>query len=209
MPPSGSRQRKLDEQRERILGGAMLLFSSLDYDEVTMQDIADASALSKGTLYLHFRSKEELALALVQHSLARLEGEVARAAALPVTASERIERIARAYIQHALGDSERGWDPSLLARLAIAPDPREAHPLRERVASLIGAVSQVFEEGAVDRSIRPDLKVRTIICVFALAARELAAIEKGSPGEPLPETCHHPKDLMDEFLEVFMRYIRG
>lgn len=55
---------KRDEQaintKQRILKEAIRLFSTKGYDNTTMQDIMDDTGLSKGGLYHHFKSKQEI-----------------------------------------------------------------------------------------------------------------------------------------------------
>ena len=46
---------------EKILDAAAALFAEKGYQSTTLQDIIDATGLSKGAVYHHFRSKEEIA----------------------------------------------------------------------------------------------------------------------------------------------------
>ncbi len=48
------------EARNRILEAAQEAFSETGYDQTTMEAIAQKLDVSKGTLYLYFKSKEEL-----------------------------------------------------------------------------------------------------------------------------------------------------
>lgn len=45
---------------EKILSAAQMLFAQKGYQTTTLQDIIDATGLSKGAVYHHFRSKEEI-----------------------------------------------------------------------------------------------------------------------------------------------------
>ena len=45
---------------EKILDAAAALFAEKGYQSTTLQDIIDATGLSKGAVYHHFRSKEEM-----------------------------------------------------------------------------------------------------------------------------------------------------
>jgi AcrR family transcriptional regulator len=64
--------------RDRILDAAESLMSRLGYQKMTMEDIAREAGIGRRTIYLHFPSKEETALAtidrIVERLLARLEG---------------------------------------------------------------------------------------------------------------------------------------
>lgn len=57
------------ERREAILQVALAGFAGTAYDELTMDRVAAETGLAKGTLYLYFRSKEEVFLALCEREL--------------------------------------------------------------------------------------------------------------------------------------------
>jgi len=52
-------------KKKRIAETAMGLFLANGYRNTAMQDIADACGMSKGAVYLHFKSKKDLLLAIV------------------------------------------------------------------------------------------------------------------------------------------------
>ena len=54
------RERERLNRRAEILQAAWAVFSSKDYDSATLDDIAAAAELSKGTLYLYFQNKADL-----------------------------------------------------------------------------------------------------------------------------------------------------
>ena len=59
------RARSKAEKLERevvILAVTEKLLRQLGYDEMTMQAVADGSGIAKGTIYLYFKSREELIL---------------------------------------------------------------------------------------------------------------------------------------------------
>src|SRR5271156_3637178 len=61
-----------DEQaakRERILAAALKLFAHEPYQAVTMDRVAAAAGVAKGTLYLYFPSKDALYLGVLSDGL--------------------------------------------------------------------------------------------------------------------------------------------
>lgn len=66
-----------DERKSQILNAAEDVFTKKGFDEARMDDIADKTGLSKGALYLYFKSKDELIIAILdrifQHEFKRLE----------------------------------------------------------------------------------------------------------------------------------------
>lgn len=59
-PPRRIWYRRKRARHQEILDAAKVLFKEKGYDICTMNDIADAAGITKGTIYLYFRNKEEL-----------------------------------------------------------------------------------------------------------------------------------------------------
>jgi TetR/AcrR family transcriptional regulator, transcriptional repressor for nem operon len=62
---------KGERTRQRIIAKAAPLFNRRGYDGCSMQDISAATGLEKGSLYSHFATKEELAVAAFDHAWAQ------------------------------------------------------------------------------------------------------------------------------------------
>jgi AcrR family transcriptional regulator len=69
------RHKPAEARREQILTAALSCFGEKGYHASTMDDIVRASGLSKGSLYWHFSSKEEVFLELVDSFSDELYGE--------------------------------------------------------------------------------------------------------------------------------------
>lgn len=78
------------ETRERILEAALELLSEKGYDRTTFVDIADRIGLTKGAVYWHFASKQELFLALIRFFTERRE-RLVEAQAVPLDCWEHIQ----------------------------------------------------------------------------------------------------------------------
>jgi AcrR family transcriptional regulator len=64
------------EVRERIIECAVECFARTGFDKTKMDDIAKLSDLSKGTLYLYFKSKEDLFYGICQSSLEKVKEQL-------------------------------------------------------------------------------------------------------------------------------------
>jgi AcrR family transcriptional regulator len=53
------------QKREQIMAGAREVFGAVGFDTASMSDVTRAAGVSKSTLYVYFRSKEELFTALI------------------------------------------------------------------------------------------------------------------------------------------------
>lgn len=63
-------------KKRHILVTAMKLFSSKNYNKTSMQEIADICGISKGSLYLFFKSKEDLLLNVFQYYFQHIEDQM-------------------------------------------------------------------------------------------------------------------------------------
>ena len=68
------RKREKDKRRNRIIGAAEKVLFAKGYQAATMDDVATEAELGKGTLYLYFKNKEELIIALLVRLLFRESG---------------------------------------------------------------------------------------------------------------------------------------
>ncbi len=65
-----------NELREKILESAIECFAKTGFDRTKMDDIANLSDVSKGTLYLYFKSKEDLFYGICQSSLKKIKDQL-------------------------------------------------------------------------------------------------------------------------------------
>ena len=72
----GRREEKREATRQDILAAAGILFMKKGYDATSVDDIADAANVAKGTLYYHFKSKDEVLLGLSIGYLKRMSENV-------------------------------------------------------------------------------------------------------------------------------------
>jgi AcrR family transcriptional regulator len=113
------RARSADDKAEKygtILAAAGELILERDYRELTMADIAAKAKVAKGTLFLYFKSKEELFLALTagyfRTFFADLESAISSATGLAGKA-EKARAILSAMTRH-IGD-----DPGFLKMIVL------------------------------------------------------------------------------------------
>ncbi|HLL13604.1 MAG TPA: TetR/AcrR family transcriptional regulator [Pyrinomonadaceae bacterium] len=117
-----------EEVREAILDAADHLLARYGYRKMTMDDIAQEVGIGKGTIYLHFTSKEEVTLSHVDRIVERLKERlwaIARTDA-DVAIRLRLMLVTRVLfrfdsVQHytqSLNDLLAALRPKLLARRA-------------------------------------------------------------------------------------------
>ena len=79
--------------RDLILDGVDVLLAQYGYKKMTMEDLAQQVGIGKGTIYLHFTSKEELTLAHIDRITDRLLHELRVIAESGEPADKRLRKM--------------------------------------------------------------------------------------------------------------------
>jgi len=155
MEPAEQLVDRAERSRRAILDAAAPIFAERGYEAASLNEIILASGLTKGGFYFHFRSKRELALAVLQdggerwvRSLERELGDTPRAIDRLVAAPRLIARLAR-----------QGQGPAALRRLAddLTRDPDVRDEVCGAIRTWIGSAASDLAAAQAEGSIRPDL----------------------------------------------------
>ena len=84
---------------EDIITAAAKVFQTKGYHAATVQDIADAVGILKGSLYHHVKSKEDLLYLIVKEPIARIYERMAEIAASDLPAGEKLRRAILAHLE--------------------------------------------------------------------------------------------------------------
>ncbi len=89
---------KAEPTRDRIMDAALNIFSTKGYHDTRMDEIVEASATSKGSIYFHFPNKERLFLALVDQFADLLERRVVEAVEGEAEGMKRVQAALQACL---------------------------------------------------------------------------------------------------------------
>lgn len=97
-------QQRAKATRTAVIEGAASIFEEVGYGNASLSDVTKRANVTKGALYFHFKSKEDLALAVIaeQHNIVRIAGEKIAAAGLP--ALETMITMCRTFGQQLLDE---------------------------------------------------------------------------------------------------------
>jgi len=95
------------EPRQEILRTAARLFQQQGYDATSMNDVAAALKLSKGGLYHHFQSKDEILFNLMNHAMDITEESVLKPVMAIPDPEQRLRALIRRHIAVVLSERER------------------------------------------------------------------------------------------------------
>jgi AcrR family transcriptional regulator len=97
----------LVDSRQEILRTAARLFQQQGYDATSMNDVAAALKLSKGGLYHHFQSKDEILFEIMDHAMEITQERVINPVRSIADAEERLRALIRLHIEVVLSPRDR------------------------------------------------------------------------------------------------------
>ncbi len=153
------KEREKEHRREEILNAAQKTFFEKGLQAATMDEIAEAAELSKGTLYLYYGSKEDLYLAVMMRGFDILYDMLVESIARNSTTVEKIWEFGKTYLQFSKSHTNffRMFhffqNPSLHRQVS----DEMMTQCNTRTQRLWQVVTEVFRKGINDGVLRPDL----------------------------------------------------
>ncbi|MBI3786960.1 MAG: TetR/AcrR family transcriptional regulator [Ignavibacteriales bacterium] len=154
------KEREKEQRREEILNAAQKIFFEKDLQASTMDEIAEAAELSKGTLYLYYKSKEDLYLAVMMRGIETLHTMFCAVISVKRPIAVRLAMLGEAYFQFFL--KYRNYfrmfyffqNPQFHKQ--VSPEIMEACTMANQKLwqLVIGLIQKGIEEG----SLRPNLQ---------------------------------------------------
>jgi AcrR family transcriptional regulator len=95
------------DSRQEILRTAARLFQQRGYDATSMNDVAAALKLSKGGLYHHFQSKDEILYEIMNHAMEITQDRVLNPVRGIADPEERLRALIRLHIEVVLSPRDR------------------------------------------------------------------------------------------------------
>jgi AcrR family transcriptional regulator len=160
------------KKREKILEVAAHLFAGKGFRNTNIAEIAKNTGVAEGTIFYHFKTKEELFLAILREfksSIARDFSEYEKSGHLR-SGLAKAEQLVSFYLSYSISMEER----FLLLHRHDAYELSEANPLfREELEAIYNCFVDVFDsavvEGQKDGSINDEIPPRKVAMIlFAL-----------------------------------------
>jgi AcrR family transcriptional regulator len=167
------------DSRQEILRTAARLFQQRGYDATSMNDVAAALKLSKGGLYHHFQSKDEILYEIMNHAMEITQQRVLDPVRGIADAEERLRALIRLHIEVVLSPRDREITVMLHENHPLPPSLRKRINGRKKdyvhfLEKLMGEVQEKAQEKAREkgqgnhRSIGAKGKVSPRAAAFAL-----------------------------------------
>jgi TetR/AcrR family transcriptional repressor of uid operon len=157
--PKVSAQYKI-EVKNKIVESALIAFSKYGYDKTRMDDIAVAAKVSKGTLYLYFRSKEELFYAISETNILRLREQLST---LMATRKEELVSNAEKFYENFHNETGQDFDKVFFEVIAELPrNPKLKRMLYEHRLRIIDIVTEYLSLQVEKDLFAKDIDIKAI-----------------------------------------------
>ena len=169
--------RNKEERRDQIISAAITCFSEKGYYEASMDEIAKAANLSKGSLYWHFKSKRDLFQSLVERWLQEFTDSLGTTLENAATAGEKLRMMIDAVKSNAAAQPELARAQLEFYALAVRDEEFKAW-LHENYLADSRFLESILRQGIEDgefREVPVDSAARMIMAYLdgALLHREI------------------------------------
>lgn len=151
-------RKKDEEKRKKILDAATKVFARVGFSNTRIQDVAQEAGIAHGTVYLYFKSKDDLFISIFQESLGELIGYISSEVQKKDSAEDKLRRM----ISLQLDVIEENPD---LTKLILIEFPGTGNFLNDRnidvLSNYIDVIGDVLkngiEEGIFSTNVKPDI----------------------------------------------------
>jgi TetR/AcrR family fatty acid metabolism transcriptional regulator len=168
---SARRRAERGDKRDLILRAAIDTFAARGFFQAQVADVARAAGVAAGTVYLYFRSKDDLLISIFERTMREAIAEGRAALEGVADPRERLARVARLHLER-LG---RDRDLAVVFQVEL----RQSTKFMERFSSTflrdyIGMIRQAVVDGQKAGLFRQDINPTTVAKMFFGALDEMA-----------------------------------
>jgi len=159
---SSSKTRRSHSRIQPLLNGAAKLFATKGYKETTMRDIAAEVGMLPGSMYYHFKSKQELLLAVYTQAVIALKTKLESAIALEQDPWKKLEIAIITHVETILDQND-------FARIMIGVIPEKAPEIQQELTAMRDSYEQIFIDIIDDIPLKKGLN-KTLFRLMLLGA---------------------------------------
>lgn len=191
--PIAGRPSLRDEQkaltRRRLMGAAEVVFARRGFHGASVEEIAREAGATTGALYSNFASKEDLFLALFEHTAACDVQQYSEVLAVGTTLDERVRGVADLWMR--ILRERPDYFPLIIEFWAYAMrESRLRIDLAARFASLRSASSRMIAAGAEERGIHLSGELADRLGLFITSLGNGLALQKLIDPDAVPDEVY-------------------
>ncbi|MCA1631507.1 MAG: TetR family transcriptional regulator [Acidobacteria bacterium] len=162
---------QIADKREAILRAATKVFAESGYFNSKVADVARVAGVADGTVYLYFKSKEEILRSIFDRGVTEVLSEARAIIEEVADARERLRRIARLHLERLGADR----DLAIVFQVELRGSTKFMEEFSAAgFAEYLRLIRDTFEEGQRAGVFRPELNAKIVAKVFFGALDEMA-----------------------------------
>ena len=186
---------------ERILASAKDLFAEFGFNAVSMNAVADRAGVSKANIFHHFKSKNELYLAVLKSACSHSRSQIEQLGHGSGSLVERLRDYSRSHLAHILRDEKI---TRLIQRDLLENGPQRGKEFAEQVfgqnfSRLVDILRTGQKKGELRKEIDPAMLATLLIGadVFFFQSREVL---RHFPDVGFVDTPEHYSSMLVDIL---------
>jgi TetR/AcrR family fatty acid metabolism transcriptional regulator len=142
------------DKRQRILDAAVRVFAKKGFYATRVSEVAKAAGVADGTIYLYFKSKDELLVSLFEDRVERLLAYMQTELPATATASEKLRRIIELQLGLLEGERDLAEVITVILRQSTKLMKEYAAP---KFTAYLDAIARVVADGQTTGELRSDV----------------------------------------------------
>ena len=183
------------DKREAILRAATHVFASNGYFNSKVADIASAAGVADGTVYLYFKSKEEILHSIFDRTVDEAIAKAREELALVKDPREKLRRLAHLHLEGLGADR----DLAVVFQVELRGSTKFMEEFSAAgFASYLGLIRATIEEGQQAKVFRKELNAKVVSKILFGALDEMAT------NWILSKRRYKLAPMADQVLDIFL-----
>jgi len=190
----------ISDKRAAILRAAISVFARCGYFNSKVADIAREAGVADGTVYLYFKSKEEILHSIFDRSVEEALGAARKRVARLKDPREKLRQIAHLHLERLGADR----DLAVVFQVELRGSTKFMEEFSAAgFAEYLALIRSTFEEGQRAGLFRADLNARVVAKVLFGALDEMAT------NWILSKRRYKLAPMADQVLDIFLNGVRA
>ena len=151
---TGAKKRRAGDKRDRILKAAVKVFARAGFHATRVSEVAKAAGVADGTIYLYFKSKEELLVSLFEDRVEKLLAFMREELPKQPNAPARLRAVIDMQLGLLEGERELAEVITVILRQSTRLMKEFAAP---RFTAYLDAIARIVSEGQASGDFRKDV----------------------------------------------------
>jgi TetR/AcrR family transcriptional regulator, fatty acid metabolism regulator protein len=143
--------------KERILNGAISVFSQGDFNEATMRDIARKSGVSQANIYQHYDSKESLLFSIIDKETRQMKSDLEKHLTGIKGTQNKLRKMTWFYLDFREQNRQLSWLETISLNVKTWS---EATDVWNDSMEIAGIFREILAEGKRNGEVRGDADIR-------------------------------------------------